>query len=174
MGKFLLSLGFVAFGGVTLADYKVGDQVQPFVLLDQNGKEVTIAKNKDEMWTVLYFYPKADTPGCTKQACAFRDAIKVIEKEKAYVYGVSTNSVEDLKKFENKYKLNFRLLSDRKGLISKKFGAKYPVLNVSRRYTFILDENLKVRSIDKDVDPVMDAQNVAKNLKILKNVSTNK
>jgi len=146
----------------------VGEIAPKFSLADQNGNLVTVAPNHEKTWTVLYFYPKADTPGCTKQACAFRDSIKIIEKENAHVYGISTNSVKELKEFQDKYKLNFILLSDKDGAVSKKFGTKMPIFNMSKRHTFILDESLKVRSIDRDVDPAMDAKKVLEKLKQLR------
>lgn len=145
-----------------------GEIAPVFTLNDQNGEAVTLAANPNKTWTVLYFYPKADTPGCTKQACAFRDALKSVEDENAVVYGISTNTVADLKKFQDKYKLNFKLLSDRNGSISKKYGAKYPVVNIARRYTFIIDSDLVIRHIDKDVDPTLDAQRVSNKIKELK------
>jgi peroxiredoxin Q/BCP len=147
--------------------FEVGEVVPSFTLQDHDGKSRTIAPNQSKKWTVLYFYPKADTPGCTAQACAFRDAIKVIEKENAHVYGISTNTVKELKEFQNKYKLNFTLLSDPDAAICKKFGAKMLILKMSRRYTFILDADLRIRAIDRDVDPAMDAKKVAERLKAL-------
>ncbi len=145
-----------------------GAQAPQFTLQNQHGQNVSIAPNTEKAWTVLYFYPKADTPGCTKQACAFRDAIKVIEKDNIRVYGISTNTVQELKEFQDKYKLNFTLLSDAKGEISSKFGAKMPIINISKRYTFILDDTLKIRSVDRDVDPALDAKNVAEKVKELR------
>src|ERR1700710_2433779 len=112
-----------------------GDVAPDFEMPASGGRTVSNRPLRGKPF-VLYFYPKADTPGCTKQACAFRDSIKIIEKENAHVYGISTNTVQELKNFEKKYKLNFTLLSDKKGEISKKFGTKMPILNVSWRYTF--------------------------------------
>ncbi len=169
MRSLLLILFQISFCTHVLA-FNLGDQAPTFTLPDQNGTQVTVKENTTKTWTVLYFYPKADTPGCTKQACAFRDAIKIIEKENARVFGISTNSVQELKEFEKKYKLNFTLLSDAKGEISSKFSAKMPILNIAWRYTFILDDTLKIRSIDHNVDPAMNAQAVAKKILELQKV----
>ncbi|MEI6790190.1 MAG: peroxiredoxin [Myxococcaceae bacterium] len=153
------SAGLLALG--------VGDTAPIFTLKDQDSQSFTLAPNKNKTWMVLFFYPKANTPGCTKQACAFRDSIKVIENENAVVYGISTSSVADIKKFQDKHQLNFKLLSDKDGKASKAYGAKYPVVNIARRYTFILDSNLIIRHIEKDVDPVSDAKRVAKKIQEL-------
>lgn len=110
---------------------------------------------------MLYFYPKASTPGCTKQACSFRDNIEKIRKLGAEVFGVSYDSVADQAKFHKNEKLNFTLLADEKSEILKKYGTKMPVVGLSKRWTFILDPSLKIRNIDKDVDPVGDSKKVA-------------
>lgn len=167
MFKNILTALFFSFSCGILA-LKVGEFAPTFTLNDQNGEAITLVANPNKKWTVLYFYPKADTPGCTKQACAFRDALKVVENENAVVYGISTNTVADLKKFQDKYKLNFKLLSDKNGSVSKKYGAKYPIVNIARRYTFIIDSDLVIRHIDKDVDPTLDAQRVSNKIKELK------
>ena len=155
----LLCLSFLLSS--SLFAVQIGKTAPNFTLKNQDGGEFSLETNKGKVWTVLYFYPKADTPGCTKQACAFRDAIKVIEKENTRVYGVSTNSVKDLKKFQDKYKLKFELLSDEEGKVSKLYDTKIPLLKMSKRHTFILDPQLHVRFIETDVDPAMDAQVVA-------------
>ncbi|MBP6218452.1 MAG: peroxiredoxin [Oligoflexales bacterium] len=142
----------------------LGSKAPLFSLKNQDGELVSLEANLQKKWTVLYFYPKADTPGCTKQACAFRDSLKVIEKEGAVVYGISTNSVQDLKDFQKKYNLNFTLLSDPDATVSKQYDAKYPLLKIAKRYTYIVDPELKIRSIDTDVDPVLDAKKVSEKL----------
>jgi peroxiredoxin Q/BCP len=125
------------------------DKNAPFSLADRKGQ-----------WTVLYFYPKDDTPGCTKQACAFRDSIAVIRKLGAEVYGVSQDSVESHRKFIEKHALTFPLLADTDGKVSKAYGAE-GTLGYSKRWTFIVDPQLKVRWVQTNVDPVMDAKQVA-------------
>lgn len=93
-----------------------------FTLKDQNGKSVTLSDFKGK-WVVLYFYPKNSTPGCTKEACNFRDGRDYLEDLGAIVLGVSKDSVTSHKKFTDKYKLNFTLLSDPEAEVIKKYGA---------------------------------------------------
>jgi peroxiredoxin Q/BCP len=131
---------------------KIGNKAPSFSLPDQNGKKVSltdlIGKN-----VVLYFYPKDDTSGCTKEACQFRDAFPKFKGVNAIVLGVSPDSVESHKKFEMKYKLPFTLLSDEKKSVLEKYevwkeksmyGRKY--MGVERT-TFIIDKEGKIRNI---------------------------
>jgi peroxiredoxin Q/BCP len=140
---------------------EVGSKAPLFSTKNDSGQTFELKQNENKTWTVLYFYPKAETPGCTKQACAFRDAIKVIQAQNAQVYGVSTDSVTALTDFKKNHKLTFDLLSDGDGKISEAYGAKMPLLTVSKRHTFLIDPSLVIRSIDRDVDPALDAQKVA-------------
>lgn len=153
---------------------ELGAKAPSFTLTNQDGDSFKLENNQGKLWTVLYFYPKADTPGCTKQACAFRDSLKVIEEKQAVVYGISTNSVADLKKFQKKYHLNFPLLSDPDGKVADLYDAKYPIVKIAKRQTYILDPQLNIRSIDKDVDPVLDAKKVADKLSELQKLSEDK
>ena len=138
-----------------------------FILKNQTGKEFALASRKGVGWTVLYFYPKAETPGCTKQACAFRDSIKKIRALKAEVYGVSTDTVEEQAAFHKHHQLQFDLLADPDGAVVSQYSGKIPLLGMAKRWTFILDPELTVRAIKKDVDPALDAQQVADELKVL-------
>lgn len=148
---------------------EVGQKAPEFTTKTDSGKKFELKKNQNKHWTVLYFYPKAGTPGCTKQACAFRDAIKVIEAKNSKVYGVSTDSVAALADFKKEHRLSFELLSDEEGEICSAYGTKILGLSFSKRYTFIIDPSLIVRHIDTDVDPAMDAQKVADLLTKLQN-----
>jgi len=154
-------------GAQAAPDLKVGDPAPLFSLQNQQGQVFDLASRKDK-WTVLYFYPKADTPGCTKQACAFRDNIKKVTEQGAEVFGISVNSVAAQAKFHDKYHLVFDLLADENGDVVKKYGTKMPILNISKRWTFIIGPDLKIKAMHKDVDPAMDAQKVADDLKALK------
>jgi len=127
---------------------------------------IKLADHKGKGWTVLFFYPKAGTPGCTKQVCAFRDSIKVIQKEGGTVYGISMDSVEAQKKFHKDHSLKFDLLSDESGKIVDQYGGRG--MMYAKRDTFIVDDQLRIRKHMKDVDPTLDAQNVAKAIKELK------
>jgi peroxiredoxin Q/BCP len=145
----------------------VGQKAPEFSLKTQDNADLSLAGRRGS-WTVLYFYPKADTPGCTKQACTYRDAIQKIREEGADVFGVSTDSVQALKDFHSKYHLTFTLLSDENGKITEAYGAKMPLINISKRWTFIVDPEGLVRDINTDVDPAADAAFVAKRIQDLK------
>jgi peroxiredoxin Q/BCP len=150
------------------SDLKVGQKAPDFTVMDDKGEKVKLADLKGKK-VVLYFYPKDDTPGCTKEACAFRDGIDKIKKRGAVVLGVSADSVESHKKFKNKFDLNFPLLadSDKKmieayGVWKEKsmYGKKYMGIE---RTTFVIDENGKIAHIfpkvkvDQHYDEVLEA-----------------
>ena len=116
---------------------------------------------------MLYFYPKAETPGCTKQACAYRDSINKIRAQGAEVYGVSVNSVSEQAGFHNHHHLQFDLLADADGKVSEIYGAKSPSAKYAQRWTFLLDPELKIRAIDTHVDPVKDPENMVRQLTAL-------
>ena len=132
-----------------------------FKALNQKGETFDLASRKGH-WTVLYFYPKAETPGCTKQACAFRDSIDKIRKQGAEVYGISADTVQDQAKFHEHHHLSFDLLADPEDKIINLYGSKMPFLKMSKRWTFILDPDLKIKNIMRDVDPAMDPERVEK------------
>ena len=152
---FLISLS--AFGAT---DLKVGDPAPMFKLYNQDGKIFDLDSRRGQ-WSVLYFFPKAETPGCTTQACTFRDNIKKIKVLKAEVFGISTNSVKDQKEFTKAHALNFMLLADEKSEVANLYGSKMPLLSMSKRWTYIVDPKLMVRDIAKNVDPITDAARVA-------------
>ncbi len=106
-----------------MADWlEPGTRAPAFQLKDDQGRTVKLSDFKGRP-VVLYFYPKDDTPGCTKEACAFRDASSRLEKLGAVVLGVSPDSVESHANFRDKYHLNFPLLSDPQHRVAEKYGA---------------------------------------------------
>ena len=150
------------------SDLKVGQKAPDFTVMDDQGEKVKLADLKGKK-VVLYFYPKDDTPGCTKEACAFRDGIDKIKKRGAVVLGVSADSMESHKKFKSKFDLNFPLLadSDKKmveayGVWKEKsmYGKKYMGIE---RTTFVIDEKGKIAHIfpkvkvDQHYDEVLEA-----------------
>ena len=145
------------------SELKVGDSAPIFKLQTHEGVEFNL-ENRKGLWSVLYFYPQAETPGCTKQACAVRDNIKKIRDLGADVFGISTDNVADQAAFHKNHNLNFTLLADDKTVATNLFGSKMPVLSMSKRWTFIVGPDLKIKSIEHDVDPVMDAEKVAKKI----------
>ena len=104
---------------------KEGQKAPAFVLDDTNGNKVKLTDFKGKK-VVLYFYPKDDTPGCTIQACQFRDNIDHLKKLNAVVLGVSNDNEASHKKFTDKFNLNFTLLCDTNGTVSKKYGVYGP------------------------------------------------
>lgn len=164
LGVAISLLGFCVAGFAS--DLKVGDPAPGFKLKTDGGADFDLNSRKGQ-WTVLYFYPKADTPGCTKQACAFRDNIVQIRKLGAEIYGVSADTVEALKSFKKKHNLNFLLLADPGLHAINAYGTKMSVMSMSKRWTFVLDPDLRIRAIEKDVDPVLDAERTASMLKDL-------
>jgi peroxiredoxin Q/BCP len=146
------------------AELKPGDAAPLFSLAMHDGKTFSLDDRLGKGWTVLYFYPKSQTPGCTKQACAFRDAILKIKALNAEVYGISADSIENQAAFHKQYQLKFPLLADPEGTAIELYGARVPLLGIAKRWTFIIDPKLKVAAIEKDVDPAMDAERVSSTL----------
>lgn len=151
-------------------DLKAGDAAPLFSAKTHDGSDFNLADRKGK-WTVLFFYPKANTPGCTKQACAFRDGIESIRSEGAEVYGISTDTIEKQAAFHKEQNLSFPLLADPEGTVTSAYGAKMPVLTVAKRWTFIIDPSLTIRQVEHDVDPAEDAQRVAAEIKRLQSGS---
>ena len=128
---------------------------------------------------VLYFYPKDDTPGCTTQACDFRDAVKRIIASKSIVFGLSLDSVESHKRFSEKNNLPFSLLSDSEGLVSKKYNSlnkapHSPVVSQNsyksaKRNTFIINPEGEIAKIYLSVDPKTHSEMVLNDLSSLQN-----
>ena len=148
-------------------DLKPGDPAPVFTAKTQDGGTFDLAQRQGQ-WTVLYFYPKAGTPGCTKQADGFRDGIATIRDQGADVFGISTDTVESQAQFHRDETLSFTLLADPEGTVTEMYGAKMPVLTVAKRWTFIIDPTLTIRQIDRDVTPASDAQRVAAEIARLK------
>lgn len=143
------------------ATLKVGDRAPSFTTLTHEGHNFDLGTRQGK-WTVLYFYPKAETPGCTKQACSFRNSMDKIRAEGAEVYGISSDSVKAQAAFHAKHHLNFILLADPESTLLKLYGTKIPFISFSKRWTFVIDPELKIRAIEKDVDPAHDAEKVTK------------
>ena len=131
---------------------KVGDKAPSFKLKNQDAKVVSLSDLKGKP-VVLYFYPKDDTSGCTKEACNFRDEFPKFGKMKAEIIGVSADSVESHKKFAQKYKLPFNLLSDEKKEVLEKYGVWQEKSMYGRKYmgivrtTFVIDSSGKISKI---------------------------
>jgi len=125
---------------------KVGDPAPEFTLADATGKDVSLASLRGKP-VVLYFYPKDDTPGCTKEACTFRDQYEDFREAGAEVLGVSSDSSESHQKFAARYKLPFTLLSDRGGKVRKLYGVPATLGLLPGRVTFVIDKAGVVRHV---------------------------
>ena len=124
--KSIITASVIAFlltlSSSSIAGLKVGDKAPNFALQDQNNITHTLS-NYEGQWVVLYFYPKDDTPGCTTQACDFRDAVKRIIASKSVVFGLSLDNVRSHKLFAEKYNLPFSLLADETGEVSELYDS---------------------------------------------------
>jgi thioredoxin-dependent peroxiredoxin len=128
-------------------------------LTTENGEHVGTAELKGEK-TVLYFYPKDDTPGCTKEACAFRDRMDDYFEAGIRVYGVSLDSPESHREFRAKYNLNFPLLTDEGGRASEALGVLRENRRKANRVTFLLDPEGRIAKIYPEVSPETHADEI--------------
>jgi peroxiredoxin Q/BCP len=131
---------------------KEGQKAPPFSLPSSEGQEVSLDDLKGQP-VVLYFYPKDDTPGCTREACAFRDSYAKVKKTGAVLLGVSPDSVDSHERFKKKYKLPFPLLADSDKAVAKKYGAFGEKVMYGKkvvgmiRSTFVIDGEGVVRKV---------------------------
>jgi peroxiredoxin Q/BCP len=151
-----------------MAELKVGDKAPQFTLPSGDGKNVSLKEFRGKK-VVLYFYPKDDTPGCTSEACSFRDNLGRVKRKGAVVLGISADSVESHKKFIKKYDLPFPLLSDESKEILKAYDVWKQKSFMGRKFmgiertTFIIDEEgniLRIFSkvkVEGHTDDVLDA-----------------
>jgi peroxiredoxin Q/BCP len=144
---------------------EVGSQIPEFTLPDQNGKEFNIKDFIGKKNLVIYFYPKDDTPGCTKEACYFRDQYEIFNNADAMVIGISSQSVLSHKKFADKYNLTFTLLSDEKSKVRKLFGVPSFAF-LPGRVTYVADKKGMVHYIFNSLSEA--TRHVDEALRILK------
>jgi peroxiredoxin Q/BCP len=143
---------------IVMATLKVGDRAPPFSLEDQNGRTVSLADFRGTR-LLLYFYPKADTPGCTRQACSVRDSAELLQEAGAAAVGISPDRPDKLKKFDDKYDLRFPLLSDPDHKVAAAYGVwgKKSLYGKSYegiiRSSFLIDEDGKILQLTYGVKP---------------------
>ena len=144
---------------------KVGDKAPEFSARDAEGRTIGLKDLRGKK-VVLYFYPKDDTPGCTKEACAFRNSFAKFKRRGIEVVGVSLDTEASHKKFSQKYDLPFRLLADSNRAISEAYGTYGEKKFMGRTYmgnhrmTFLIDENAKIKKIFSKVKPEDHAEEV--------------
>ena len=143
----------------------VGDRAPEFKTKDQDGEAVSLKDFKGKK-VVLYFYPKDDTPGCTKEACSFRDGFGAFRRRKIEVLGVSVDDEKSHKKFAEKYSLPFRLLADPDKKIVKGYGVWGEKSMYGRKYmgtnrvTYVIDEKGKIAAVWPKVKPEGHAEEI--------------
>jgi peroxiredoxin Q/BCP len=126
---------------------RIGDKAPLFSLKSQSGQVIELKNFVSKKAVVVYFYPKDDTPGCTKEACTFRDQYEVFRESGAEVLGISSDSTESHKKFAESYRLPFHLLSDKDGIVRKLYQVPSTFGLLPGRVTFVIDKSGIIRHI---------------------------
>ena len=146
-----------------------GSDAPSFNLQDQNGDWHTLEDYQGQ-WLAIYFYPKDDTPGCTKEACNFRDNIYAFKAIDAAVVGISVDDVESHKEFSDKYKLPFTILADVNNETTKAYGVlrDYKLIKLASRQSFLIDPDGKIAKHYKKVDPDTHTDEVLADIKTFK------
>jgi peroxiredoxin Q/BCP len=170
MKKFILLL-FTALVSVSVYAGEppvVGTIAPSFNLQDQNGEWHDL-KDYSGQWLAVYFYPRDDTPGCTKEACNFRDNIYAFKAIDAAVVGISVDDVESHKAFSDKYKLPFTILADTEGKTAKSYGVlkDYKLMKLASRQSFLINPEGKIAKHYADVDPDTHTDEVLTDIKSL-------
>jgi len=170
--KLTLLASLLALAAPLAADESpaAGSEAPGFKLQDQNGEWHDL-KDYRGSWLAVYFYPKDDTPGCTKEACNFRDNIYAFKAIGANVLGVSVDDVDSHKEFVDKYKLPFILLADEGGVMAKAYGVlrDWKLVKIASRQSFIVDPDGVIVKHYEDVDPETHTQEVLEDLEFLMN-----
>ncbi len=131
-------------------ELKIGRHAPDFTLPSTGGKTFHLSENLRDGKLVLYFYPKDFTPGCTAEACGFRDEFSELAKSEIRVYGISTDTIESHERFKNEHRLPFDLLSDPGGEVSRVYGVYNRLFKIANRVSFILDRDGKILKIIKN------------------------
>ncbi len=162
----LLALSVVAT--VHAADIAIGAPAPAFALKDQDGK-VHRSEDYRGRWVVLYFYPKDDTPGCTTEACQFRDDLPRLRELGVQILGVSVDNTESHGKFAAKFQLPFPLLADEDGNVAKSYGALQSLwfIKFAKRHTFIIAPDGTIAQIYRDVKPESHSRQIMDDIKAL-------
>ncbi len=156
-------------GNTSAAELSVGDMAPGFTLTDQQGQQHSLAELRGQ-WLVLYFYPKDDTPGCTKEACSLRDEFAAFRKLDVSVFGVSLDDMASHEAFAKKYQLPFPLLSDSDGKVAKSYGSLggFGPIRYAKRHTFIIDPDGRIAKIWRKVSPADHSSELLEALNVLR------
>lgn len=168
--KMGLSVMFFISPAVFADDLKVGDPAPNFELMDQFDQTISLNSEKGK-WVVLYFYPKDQTPGCTTEACSFRDNINKLIAQQAVILGVSLDDRASHVEFAKKHNLPFSLLADTDGQVAAQYGSllDFKLFKMAKRHSFIIDPNGNIAKIYRSVDPDNHVREVMADLKTLQN-----
>lgn len=153
-----------------VADLEVGKKAPAFTLKDADGKKVSLNQDIVGQPAVIYFYPKDDTPGCTKQACSLQADLSTLKRKKIAVYGISPDDAQSHQRFREKYGLKFALLSDPGHKVAEKYGAWGEKNMYGRksfgikRTTFLLDKDGRIQHIFKRPDVKRHAEQILEKL----------
>ena len=170
MNKFLLAIGliFASTGCVAGEIPAVGSAAPGFKLQDQNGDWHELSDYSGR-WLAIYFYPKDDTPGCTTEACNFRDNIFAFEAIDAAVIGISVDDVDSHKEFSDKYKIPFTLLADTGGGVCEEYGVLgFMGMQIASRQSFIVNPDGVIVKHYADVNPDTHTQEVLADIQQLR------
>ena len=129
----------------------VGMQAPDFTLPSTTGKRFTLSQHMKGKACILYFYPKDFTPGCTKEACGFRDAFSFFRNMDIDILGISADTVLSHQKFKEKYELPFELLADVNRKVAKSYQATLPLIGTVRRITYLLAKDHKIAAVYKNL-----------------------
>ncbi len=143
---------------------KAGEAAPDFDLPDQEGRNHALSDYRGK-WLALYFYPKDDTPGCTKQACTFRDDIHQLRDLGAEVVGVSVDDRASHARFARKYSLPFPLLADSKGETARRYDSIWPLIGIARRNTFLIDPEGRIARIYRSASASRNSGEIIEDLK---------
>jgi len=151
-----------------MSKLKIGLKAPDFSLLDNNNKKHTLSDYQSQ-WLVLFFYPKDNTPGCTVEACQFRDYYSEISAINTRILGISTDSIQSHSSYISKQNLPFPLLSDSTGCMSKLYNSLFKLgpIKFCKRHSFIIDPQGNIAKIYNQVTPLKHSQQVLADLKIL-------
>lgn len=149
---------------------KIGDKAPNFTLQSDTGGEVSLSQFTGKKDVVLYFYPRDNTSGCTKEACSFRDNLQQFDAKDSVILGVSPDSIKSHQNFIQKYGLNFTLLSDPDHKVAEAYGAWGEKSMYGRKYmgilrtTFIIGKDGKIKNVFEKVNPADHAEEVLRKL----------
>jgi peroxiredoxin Q/BCP len=161
-------LALLGLNTVQAGELVVGNPAPKFLLLDQESTSHALSEYRGR-WVVLYFYPKDDTPGCTTEACNFRDDLPALRALNVQILGISLDDTRSHARFAEKFHLPFPLLADTDGIVARSYGALWSIgpLRIAKRHTFVIDPEGRVAKIYRDVKPAAHSRELQQDVKEL-------